>query len=539
MPKKLNPEEEQTLLKLLCGEIARDGGASFVTFLKEYDNAPLNKLLQGVKLLTFIESFPKILDVNRLEKPHFVKLLSYSHVTPPECTHERKEDKDVCDKMILDNDYSDKAYTDLCDKIVYALRKRHSRMERKHQQNTEAYTLSVNIYWLMKRCSIEFHRFFRSQDLYRAYYTSEGKQVWPVGSKEWYDAFLPKFASFLLEQSHIIKVKDDKIWLIEIENICLSNPTKSTNSYHVDDDYLQRLDKELTDLVDKDGATQITLSLLLCKDEIGSFRRLLGGRDLWKLYQTHYPRGFFKNVKIWSEYSDIYLQSLTQNHTGRMEVDKVGLFSVASTKWGKAIAKLVVQYCRQVFDDGAEEEKTIKNQSMCSKSTKTAVDLTASVGGLVLGLAKTYYFSKVVGMEIDPLRADLCQQNMISHNVSEIVDIQNVDSTKKLDRLTSQIQNLCCVVIDPPWGGIHYKRDKNPTLYLGSLSLEDVLLQIFLSISDEKGLIVGLRLPVTFQVVAFLDILKQRNKVIFKSMTVRKFGPQIVVVLHILRPVND
>ena len=108
MPKKLSLQEEQNLLKLLCGEIARDGGASFVTFIKEYDNVPLNKLLQGVKLLTFLESYPKILDVNRLGEPHFVKLLSNCHVPSPELSQEGKEDENDDDKVILDDNNNNK-----------------------------------------------------------------------------------------------------------------------------------------------------------------------------------------------------------------------------------------------------------------------------------------------------------------------------------------------------------------------------------------------------------------------------------------------
>ena len=150
MSRKLTTKEEEKLLNLLCDEIGRDGGASYVTFLKEYNNVTLNKLLEGVKLLSFLEKYPQFFDVDRLEKPHFVRLLS----------------QNVSDGGVemVDNN---KPYVDLCDKVVYALRKRHSRLDRKHQQDQTAYSLSVNTYWLLKRCVNEYHRYLRSNNIYR------------------------------------------------------------------------------------------------------------------------------------------------------------------------------------------------------------------------------------------------------------------------------------------------------------------------------------------------------------------------------------
>ena len=524
MSRKLTTEEEDKLLNLLCDEIRRDGGASYVTFLKEYNNVTLNKLLEGVKLLSFLEKYPKIFNVDRREKPHFVRLVSQSSKVS------NNEGDCLEDVEMVDN----KPYVDLCDKIVYALRKRHSRLDRKHQHDQTAYSLSVNTYWLLKRCVNEYHRYLRSNNEYRhAYGNQETPQVWPVGSKEWYDTFLTRFVSFLQTQKHTVKVQHDKVWLIEKD---LENGNDNGASVmDLSNDFLKELDALLTQLVNEDGATQISLSLLLCRDHKGSFKRLLGGRDFWNIYQTYHSRGYFQNLKVWMEYSDIYLQSMIQQtQSGRMEVDQVGLFSVASTKWGRAIANIMVQYCRQVYDTNHTVLSSHDEKSSTHPSPKLAIDLTASVGGLVLGLLKTRYFSKVIGMEIDSNRAKLCQQNMERHGFSEQVEIQNVDSTKKLSQLSLQIQNLSCILIDPPWGGIHYKRDKNPTLYLGDLTLEKVMSEIARGAAKTKNsVLVGLRLPVTFKVNNFLVIMKDEYNISFQCLTVRKIGPQILLVVHI------
>ena len=60
-----------------------------------------------------------------------------------------------------------------------------------------------------------------------------------------------------------------------------------------------------------------------------------------------------------------------------MKVDQVGLYYVANIKWGKnAMANIMIKAC----------------QKAGFTNNVTAIDLTASVGGMTLGLAKTDVF---------------------------------------------------------------------------------------------------------------------------------------------------
>ena len=85
------------------------------------------------------------------------------------------------------------------------------------------------------------------------------------------------------------------------------------------------------------------------------------------------------------------------------------------------------------------------------------IDLTASVGGMTLALARSNFFDRVVALEIDEGRAKLCRENLIRHgfhvgnnstsDCQSSVEIQNQDSVKQIPLLPRRV----CFVIDPPW----------------------------------------------------------------------------------------
>ena len=186
----------------------------------------------------------------------------------------------------------------------------------------------------------------------------------------------------------------------------------------------------LTDKVNEDGGTHISLGLLLHR--YPELRRLLGGQDLMRLKEEN--EHCFVRVGVFTRNNQIYLQSLSTSKAGRMEVDETGLFSVTSSKWGNAFASLMANECRSMLS--AEPENTI------------AFDLSASVGGITLPLSKT--FKRVIAIEIDSNRADLCRRNMQKHAVSGQVDVRNEDSMEVIPILSSEIGCYPKVVaVDP------------------------------------------------------------------------------------------
>ena len=331
------------LLQVLCTEIARDGGASLVVLLKDYVNHPkkvdslVKKSIGCTKLLTFLEGHPAIFDARRKSVPHFVKLLSYAYCKDFGLARTIEQERQA-----------------LHDKIFYVLRKRAAQLSRRQPSDNRG---EVNLRWLSKECTLRIHFFLRSTEFYRSIYPS-CNDVHIVGSPEWHDLIQPQFEEFLSDMLH---VENGRVRLPESDE-------------ELD---IQKLAMRLTELVDQDGGTQVNLSLLLHRKP--DLKALLGGRDFIALAKEH--DALFSKLTITPYGSDVELQSIKPHDDGRMAVDDTGLFSVASSKWGTAMANAMAQACSSSALKLDAHEVTV-------------IDLTASVGGHSLALAKTS-FSKV------------------------------------------------------------------------------------------------------------------------------------------------
>jgi hypothetical protein len=321
------------LLQLVSTEIARDGGASLVTSLKAYFTPAMtpkrlkSMLVQATgkpKLLTFLESFPTLFQVNRQASPHWVLLLKRDFVLEDELEPVEEKCRDRKEELL--------------DKALYVLRKRQAKLERRRneEKNTKD-SHEVNTPWLLKECSWNLHYYLRASGFYVRYYDSnhnpEDREVQPVDSPQWKALVLEEFESILLaeeSEKKKIVVESGKAWLVLLES--------SSSRGNGDDDplFLVELDKLLTQLVQDDGAHQVSLELLLHRHE--KLQKLLGGRDLWKVVMEHHQSDdilLFQELDISQDGKDVILQSkqFPQYNKGRMKVDAVGLFSVANTKW--------------------------------------------------------------------------------------------------------------------------------------------------------------------------------------------------------------
>jgi 16S rRNA G966 N2-methylase RsmD len=462
------------LLQTLSTEISRDGGASLVVSLKDYVKHPkriddlVKKSTGKTKLLTFLERHPTVFDVNRHEVPHFVKLRDYQYVS---CCYRNDTD----DSTTLQALY---------DKIGYVLTRRQSRLTRRQGSNDRK---EVNLIWLLKECTTQVHYYLRAGNFYAELYQTDVDLVKVVGSVEWQELVLPAFEQVVQQTCSVNNGK-----------VCLLSGPEENN-----DDDIHELTHKLQQLVDRDGATQVSLSLLLHRNH--DLKRLLRGRDFMTLVKQH-PDILLQSVQIQVDGTDILLKSKTLRQNGRMEVDETGLFSVTSGKWGSAMTNILSWCCQQVHWGRPPEEQTV-------------IDLTASVGGMTLALAKN--FARVIAVEIDSHRAALCQENMIRHGVDNKVEVINRDAME----LIPQLRQNCAVMVfvDPPWGGINYKRERRQVLTMGQWTLEEVLQQLAKHLSPGM---VGVRLPVNFDLECFLGGLTGIDMV-----QVRKLGPQLLVVL--------
>lgn len=385
-------EINQKLLEILSTEISRDGGASLVRDLKDYAPAigPLLKRSSKPKLLAFLEQFPEIFSVERETLPHVVYLLKDDFA----CFN----DAPLSQQSI--------AKDEIKDRIICVLKKQRSRVERRNKSNATASRVSA--IWLLNQCKGQLHNYLRLRGEYQRTY-SDCKDVRLVGSDEWNSLVSKEFISIAKE---CCEYDDGRFFL------------RQKGSVDV-----EALASMLTEKVEKDGGTHISYGLLLHR--FPELSKLLVGEDLMRLKVDH-PL-CFDRVDMFMRDNEVYLQSNAAKE-GRMEVDETGHFSVTSSRMGNLFATMMAKKCRSMLSE--EPENTI------------AIDLTASVGGITLPLAKA--FERVIAFEIDCHRADLCRRNMLKHGVSQSVDVRNHDSIDMLPDLALELDRHPRVVaIDP------------------------------------------------------------------------------------------
>ena len=512
-----NNNDDRKLLTILCNEISRDGGASFVRELKNYDKQIFSLLKRAshghTKLLAFLEYYPTIFQVDRQSLPHVVYLLSKEY-----CYSDAIGVGVAVEPPVIDSTHShgthEERKQDLTHRIICILRKEAAKDARHDRINVTGVSAS----WLMHQCKSQLHHYLRASGWYQQMVCNtctndvQGDvQLGLVGSEEWYKITALIFFN-LVGDMNICDLKDDRVYLRKEEGI---------NSIH---NTIQEFAAKLIDTVNKDGGTHISLALLLHR--YPELQNLLTGHDLMELKLEF--KDEFQDLNVFVRNNEVFLQ-MTNNGAvcregkgnggrGRMEVDETGLFSVASSKWGNAFVNMMGHNCRAILSKDPRD--TI------------AIDLTASVGGITLPLAKT--FSRVIAVEIDSHRAKLCEKNMQTHGVATQVDVRNEDSVEMIPQLAKELSlslSPRIVVVDPPWGGMHYKSvsERDKPIMMGRWTLVQVVERIAQHLAPT---VVGIRLPVKFDTVSFFNALRDSG-VSFESADTRKAGPQLFVILSV------
>ena len=547
-----NSQAAQELLEILSMAILPDGGASLVVAIKDYVPYPkridalLVRAIGSKKLLSFLEYYTTIFQVDRNATPHFVKLLSHQYCTPSNEEEEARPTTTTtttttCTTSTTQSASGQLAQDDaskaLKDKVLYVLRKRSSKLKRRQREQDFQ---RVTLLWLLKECTTHVHFYLRAFGFYRRSYKS-CHDVHIVGTDAWQTLVLPEFETFLttamVQQIEVYHDTQQALFNEETGTdadfdraTATSSEIKSSNDEG--DSTIQSFARKLMDYMREDGGTHVTLSLMLHRND--ALKGLLGGRDFLVVVQEH--QDLFQDLLVTKDGPDIYLQirPFSCNHQQqqiikarsgrrRLTADEQGLFSVASSKWGTAMANLLVWGCSIVFPSVTPHQLT-------------AIDLTASVGGITLCLAKAN-FAHVIGVEIDSHRAQMCRQNMETYGMAHTVDVYTADAMEFIPRLVPLSKYVPgVVVIDPPWGGIHYKRGDNKTkpLQMGPWAVEEVVetvvTTLLLSLAT-SAVVLGIRFPVTYAVYEFIQRLKQRGSNTVEIITLRRLGPQLFLVL--------
>ena len=153
------------------------------------------------------------------------------------------------------------------------------------------------------------------------------------------------------------------------------------------------------------------------------------------------------------------------------------------------------------------------------------VDYTSGVGGNVLSFSK--YFKYVYAVEICKKRAEYLENNVDIYGFKNIQVINKCAIEFSLNDLIKT--NPSVVFMDPPWGGSNYKSNENLLLKLGSMNIEELIIDItkkFSNLYDELVILnpkektnnynnkfIVLKLPKNYDIEYLYKYLKNNNNI--------------------------
>lgn len=148
----------------------------------------------------------------------------------------------------------------------------------------------------------------------------------------------------------------------------------------------------------------------------------------------------------------------------------------------------------------------------------TIIDYTAGIGGNILSFCK--YFKYVYGLEVSQLRTEYLINNI---DVYEFKNFTGINTCAIEFNENHMIDiNPHVIFIDPPWGGTNYKSNVNLKLKLGSMNLEDLIINICNKFSNYynqpsnansnfKNKLIVLKLPKNYNIEDLYNIIKSSN----------------------------
>lgn len=120
--------------------------------------------------------------------------------------------------------------------------------------------------------------------------------------------------------------------------------------------------------------------------------------------------------------------------------------------------------------------QVIRTGNKYLKSNIRLLDATAHVGGFSLPWAATFPKDKITAVEIDPDVVDILKYNVRTLKLKNI-KVLNADASAFI--MTCAPDSFDVIYLDPPWGGPDYRFKPKLQLYLGKISVPDIIWNIF------------------------------------------------------------
>jgi len=554
---------EWKLLRLLVREVLRDGGITSASMLCQHGGDNVTSLLHQCrhrKLLAFLQQYPDMFAIQSQGSQHIVRLLDAwdQHVSPS--------------TVVLEDSAAFLAATsELQNRCVGALRylvaKRQRRTRSDEPRAEDVLARAAPIECLLGRVQLQVHGAVRLSHDCR-----------PNGeiplSARWQSAVVDFLLQFLDARPSMFVVlrrtDGDDYWppgvyvALTVAEEQDDRTAQSRLSLAFAPSELENIRDRLLSIMRGKGlrvCSSIGIGMAgIYKD--GIVRALLKGRSLLQALESDSLASTFECYRGTTRNSAWYVRvptGLGEDHADfnpkygpgslamMLDADEEGLYSMTSHRAAAAMATVLARF----FAASTGQEPTAAG-SVC-------VDMTAGVGCITIALTRSFH--TVHAYEIDAARYAQMQANLRAHGVAERVqswcccslramiqgsvglsqpsdgssagvsDVSTLHgifrgSTSAADGIFPYEHNhieidshtpLPAAVLDPPWGGLHYKQEVEPCLKLAGQSLVGIVQLLVGRVS-----VLGIKLPLSFDTKEFCASLPTSTVLDHVSKRVRR-----------------
>lgn len=181
---------------------------------------------------------------------------------------------------------------------------------------------------------------------------------------------------------------------------------------------------------------------------------------------------------------DLWNKIFPKENNQSYQLSNIGKYSIIYPKYAEEIAFIIKSYF--------------------NKKDITITDATANIGGMSMIFSK--YF-KLNAIEIIPFHCEILKNNLKNYpNKYEYL----IYCKDYLDIMMDLEQDV--VFMDPPFGGVNYKEEKNLDLYLDNVNIVDIIIKLM---ENKKTKIIAIRLPINFRFNKLLKYFSKTNTYTF------------------------
>ncbi len=201
---------------------------------------------------------------------------------------------------------------------------------------------------------------------------------------------------------------------------------------------------------------------------------------------------------------------LAPNVRERLHVDGTSLYSVTDDEAADRMSKIISHWV------GVDAVVT---------------DATACVGGNTASFART--FKHVNAVELSPVRSDMLLHNMSVLGLTDRVTVYKGDYLLEREHMVQDV-----VFIDPPWGGPEYKRIRRLNMYLSTMNVGDLVVDLLryrdvgCALLRPHARLVALKAPLNFNVHGLQESMRNNGYDPEKCIHVTPIGKVLFILAH-------